>query len=206
MARATFAPSRPLGRIRLPRAAQLSRWGRLQRARRRHLRQRLYLEHVRFDAEIRRRHAELKQSLTSFVWEGGLGNLCTLPLIYSLALPFALVDLWVTLYQWICFPIYGIARVRRRSYMVVDRHRLAYLNAIERANCLYCSYANGVIAYVREVAGRTEQYWCPIKHARRLRAPHTRYQRFVEYGDAEGYRRELPALRRALERPASRPR
>jgi hypothetical protein len=129
--------------------------------------------------------------------------LCTLPIIYSLAVPFALVDLWVTLYQWVCFPIYGISMVRRRSYMVIDRHRLGYLNAVERANCLYCSYANGVIAYVREVASRTEQYWCPIKHGRRLRAPHPRYQHFVDYGDAEGYRRELPALRRELGRRPS---
>ena len=63
-----------------------------------------------------------------------------------------------------CFPIYGIERVQRRRYFAIDRHTLAYLNAIEKANCLYCSHANGVIAYVREVAARTEQYWCPIKH------------------------------------------
>ena len=88
----------------------------------------------------------------------------------------------------------------RRSYMVIDRHRLGYLNAIERANCLYCSYANGVIAYVRDVASRTEQFWCPIKHARRVPAPHARYHGFVEYGDAEGYRHGLPALRRELGR------
>jgi hypothetical protein len=206
MAQAASASVRALVGIRFRRAERLQRLRRTQRTRRRRLRQRLYLEHLRFDAEVRRRHAQLKQSLAALVRESGIVNLCTLPIIYSLAVPLALVDLWVTLYQWVCFPIYGVARVRRRSYMVIDRHRLGYLNAIERANCLYCSYANGVIAYVREVAGRTEQYWCPIKHARRTRAPHTHYQGFVEYGDAEGYRRELPALRRALERPASRPR
>ena len=57
-----------------------------------------------------------------------------------------------------------------------------------------------LLAYVREVAARTEQYWCPIKHARPAPAPHRHYQQFLDYGDARGYRRELPAIRRALAR------
>ena len=75
------------------------------------------------------------------------------------------------------------------------------LNAIEKANCTFCSYANGVIAYVREIAARTEQYWCPIKHARAVPAPHARYHRFLDYGDARGYRRNLTTMRHTLERP-----
>jgi hypothetical protein len=88
---------------------------------------------------------------------------------------------------------------------VIDRHRLAYLNAIEKANCMYCSYANGLLAYVREVTARTEQYWCPIRHARPIRAPHRHYQQFFDYGDAAGYRYRLPRMRAALKgRPPSR--
>jgi len=60
---------------------------------------------------------------------------------------------------------------------------------------MYCSYANGLIAYVREVASRTEQCWCPIKHARRVIAAHDHYAAFLDYGDAEAYRRKLQALR-----------
>jgi hypothetical protein len=86
----------------------------------------------------------------------------------------------------------------------MDRHRLAYLNGIEKLNCAYCTYANGLIAYVREVAGRTEQYWCPIRHARRIPAPHRRYAHFFEYGDAAAYRHNLSAKRHEL-RPAQRP-
>ena len=88
--------------------------------------------------------------------------------------------------------------VRRADYIVIDRWKLAYLNTIEKANCDYCSYATGLLAYVREVTARTEQYWCPIKHAQRIRAPHSRYKHFVDYGDAEGYKRELPVLREAV--------
>lgn len=94
----------------------------------------------------------------------------------------------------VCFPIYGIARIRRRAYFIVDRHKFAYLNGIEKVNCTFCSYANGVIAYVREVAACTEQYWCPIKHAQALPTPHVHYHRFFDYGNAEGYRRDLLAL------------
>ena len=124
--------------------------------------------------------------------------LLTMPLIYSLTLPFVLLDLWVTAYQWICFPLYGIRRVARRRYFAFDRHQLPYLTLLERANCSYCSYANGVIAYVREVAARTEQYWCPIKHRAALPDPHRRYQRFIEYGDARAYHRGTGHLRRSL--------
>jgi len=51
---------------------------------------------------------------------------------------------------------------------------------------------------VREVAGRTEQYWCPIRHARRVRGPHAHYREFVDYGDAEAYRTRLIPLRDEL--------
>ena len=157
---------------------------------------------VRFDERTRRAHQRLKQRVLPFLRHSSLLNLLTTPLIYSLGLPLVLLDVWVTLYQWCCFPIYGIALVRRRAYFVVDRHELAYLNAIERLHCFYCSYATGLFAYVREVAARTEQYWCPIKHSRPVAEPHRHYQSFVEFGDAGGYHRRLPALRQSLRRAA----
>jgi hypothetical protein len=120
------------------------------------------------------------------------------PLIYSLIIPFALVDLWVSIYQAICFRIYGIAQVERRRFLVLDRAKLPYLNAIEKLNCCYCSYVNGVIAYVREVAARTEQYWCPIKHEAAIEAAHERYGRFENYGDGAHYDERLGAQRREL--------
>jgi hypothetical protein len=65
----------------------------------------------------------------------------------------------------------------------------------ERLNYAYCSYANGLIAYVVEVAGRTEQHWCPIRHAHRVRHPHSRYSHFLPYGDAQTYRDDMEAVR-----------
>lgn len=161
-----------------------------------------------FTRAPRRRRAHHRSasghSLRTYVTTGNVGSLLTAPVIYSLILPLALLDLWVTVYQSVCFPIYGIARVPRRSFLVLDRHRLQYLNAIEKAHCTFCSYANGVLAYTQEIAACTEQYWCPIKHETPVPAPHRRYPRFVAYGDADAYRSRLPALRRALERHLSR--
>ena len=153
---------------------------------------------VRFERDARRAHQRLKQGIPRFIRESNPLNFLTAPVIYSLIVPIALLDLWISTYQGVCFPIYGISHVRRSAYIVIDRHHLAYLNGIEKLNCVYCGYANGVLAYVREVAGRTEQYWCPIRHAKRVRSPHPHYHEFVEFGDAKGYHQQLPLLRAEL--------
>jgi|TARA_B100000315_G_scaffold247767_1_gene276925 hypothetical protein len=151
---------------------------------------------IRFEQEIHTAHRQLKNSIPRFIRQGRARHLLTAPVIYSAIAPIALIDLWLTLYQTVCFPLYGIPRVPRSRFLVVDRHHLAYLNGIEKLNCMYCGYANGVFAYVREVAARTEQFWCPIKHARRVPSPHSRYRLFFDYGDAEGYHRDLPKVRK----------
>ena len=153
---------------------------------------------VAFEQEVVARQRELKKKLFRYLAEARPLTVLTAPFIYALILPVALLDLMVTLYQLICFPAYGVPKVRRADYLIFDRGRLAYLNLIERLNCAYCSYANGVFAYAREVAGRTEQYWCPIKHARRVLGAHAYYANFIDFGDAEAYRAELESLRAKL--------
>lgn len=167
-------------------------------ARRARFAYRIERRRVVFEAEMRRRHRALKAALLPYVLGVRLKVLVTAPVIYSLIVPIALLDLCVSLYQAVCFPAYGIARVRRGDHVVIDRHHLAYLNGVEKLNCVYCGYANGVIGFAREVAARTEQYWCPIRHAMRVVGAHGRYPDFVEYGDAEGYRDGLGRLRAAL--------
>ena len=166
-------------------------------------RYRVHAGRVWFDDEVRRAHARLRQSVPAYIREGSVLNLLTAPVIYSLIVPLAVLDLWVSTYQWVCFPIYGIARVRRRPYFVFDRRKLAYLNGIEKVSCTFCSYANGLMAYVREVAARTEQYWCPIRHADAIPSPHGRYHLFFAYGDGERYHAGLMAQRRTLQGPSS---
>ena len=146
--------------------------------------------------EFARQQRRYKTGLLRFLARSRLPVVLTAPVIYAGWIPFLLMDLFVTAYQAICFPIYRIPKVRRADYLVFDRGDLPYLNLIEKFNCFYCSYGNGVAAYAREVAARTEQYWCPIKHARRIRAAHEHYPKFFDYGDAEAFQQGLERLRR----------
>lgn len=152
--------------------------------------------------EQQKRH---KVGLWRYLRSSRVPVVLTAPLIYSGWVVFLLLDAFISLYQWLCFPVYGIPRVRRRHYLAFDRGDLPYLNLIEKFNCLYCSYGNGVLAYAREVAARTEQYWCPIKHARRVRDAHDHYPKFFEHGDAESFREGLERLRQQYSEPGSAP-
>jgi hypothetical protein len=150
---------------------------------------------VWFSEKIKREHGLLKTSLASYVLHSRFFAVLTAPFIYACIIPFALLDLFVSTYQAVCFPVYGIPKARRHDYMAIDRNKLRYLNALEGLNCMYCSYANGLLAYVVEVAGRTEQHWCPIRHARRIQHAHDRYSHFLPYGDARAYRDRIEKTR-----------
>ncbi|NOX24540.1 MAG: hypothetical protein GXP59_00155 [Deltaproteobacteria bacterium] len=153
---------------------------------------------VRFEREVKIRHRRLVKRLYHYLADAPLLNILTVPVIWGCLPPALLMDLTVTLYQAICFPIYGVPKVKRCQYIIIDRQALGYLNIIEKVNCFYCSYFNGLIGYIQEVAARTEQYWCPIKHARRLGSIHSRYKYFLDYGDGEGYRQRLGEVRQAF--------
>ena len=109
------------------------------------------------------RHKAARIGLLDYLASARLAVVLTAPFIYALILPLVLLDLFVTLFHAVCFPVYGIEKVPRRDYVVIDRHQLAYLNGLQKLNCMYCGYANGLIGWVREIAARTEAHWCPIK-------------------------------------------
>lgn len=165
----------------------------------RHTRDEWSQRKVELAEEFQRQQRRYKTGLFRFLLRTRLLVALTAPIIYFGWIPFLLMDLFVTLYKAICFPVYRIPKVRRSEYLLFDRADLPYLNIIEKFNCLYCSYGNGVAAYTREVAARTEQYWCPIKHARRVKAAHDRYPNFFDFGDAEAYQQGLNRLRRQYE-------
>lgn len=154
---------------------------------------------IRFTGEARKRHKLLVKKFTAYVRDSRFLILLTIPVIWALIIPVVLLDLFMFVYQAICFPIYGIPKVKRGDYFRLDRQHLAYLNWVEKLNCEYCSYANGLFAYATEIAARTEQYWCPIKHAQRVKSLHSRYRYFFDYGDAERYRQQIETVRRSFE-------
>jgi hypothetical protein len=153
---------------------------------------------VRFEETARRAHRALKVGVFRWLWSSEFRNLVTAPIIYAVLFPCLLLDLAISIYQWTCFPLYRIQTVKRGRFIVVDRHQLAYMNTIEKFNCAYCGYVNGLIAYAREVAARTEQYWCPVKHSRKILDPHRRYARFADFGDSEAYPSHVSRMRAAL--------
>jgi hypothetical protein len=155
---------------------------------------------VVFEQALREAHRRVKMGVFRWFLTVRPQNYLTMPVIYGAAVPLALFDLCVSLYQWVCFPVYGIPRVRRGDYIVYDHQHLAYLNIIEKAHCLYCSYAVGMLAYAQEIIARTEQYFCPIKHARKVRAAHSRYERFLAYGEGDDFHLRLEEYRSALAR------
>lgn len=153
---------------------------------------------VEFEAAVRQAHRQLKTSFFRWLVTNRPQNLITGPIIYSMIVPMVMLDLCVSFYQATCFPIYGITKVRRGDYIVFDRQQLGYLNFIEKFHCTYCAYGNGLIAYVSEIIGRTEEYFCPIKHARKMLGAHSRYARFLAYGEAQDYEAKLEHFRVGL--------
>lgn len=153
---------------------------------------------IEFEHSIKQTHKRLKRNFFHWLISDRPQNLITGPIIYSMIVPLLLTDLFVSFYQMTCFPIYGIKKVRRGDYIIFDRQHLSYLNFIEKFHCSYCAYGSGMISYVSEIIARTEQYFCPIKHARKILGTHKRYARFLDYGEAENYQAKLESYRRAL--------
>jgi hypothetical protein len=152
---------------------------------------------VEFEDSVKQAHKQLKIGLIKWLGNRPL-NLITAPIIYGMIFPMLLLDLCVSFYQFTCFPIYKIPKIKRDEFIIFDRHHLSYLNWIEKSHCMYCTYGNGLLAYATEIIARTEQYFCPIKHARKMMGRHARYARFVEYGEAEEYQAKLEQFRTDL--------
>lgn len=153
---------------------------------------------VEFAEEIRAAHRKARVGIVRWVAGGDIRNILSAPFIFALIIPFALLDLFLCVYHAVCFRLYRLPPVPRADYVVIDRHHLHYLNILQKLNCVYCGYVNGVIAWARELASVTEQYWCPIKHARKVRGSHTRYAQFIDYGDAEAVEVRVVDLRAEL--------
>ena len=110
----------------------------------------------------------------------------SIPFIYIMVLPIGLLDVCVCIYQAVCFPLYDIKKVSRNQYLRFDRAAHPGLDAIDRLQCNYCSYANGILSFAREVAKQTEYYWCPIRNkiGGNFIAPE-HHQDFAAYTDQE---------------------
>ena len=153
---------------------------------------------VEFERTVKAAHKKLKKSFFRWLITDRPQNLITGPIIYTMVIPLLMLDACVSFYQAVCFPVYRIAKVRRGDYIVFDRRHLGYLNFIEKFHCTYCEYGTGLMGYMGEILARTEQYFCPIKHAHKILGTHSRYNRFLDYGEADAYEAKLNEFRIAL--------
>lgn len=115
---------------------------------------------VCFDKEVINHHKSLATRIHIYIMNAPLMTIITMPIIWFCIFPAVFMDAAVTIYHAVCFPIYGIPKVKRSDYILMDRQAMHYLNLIEKLNCLYCGYFNGLIAYIQEIAARSEQYSC----------------------------------------------
>ncbi len=157
---------------------------------------------VEFEQSVKQAHRKLKKIFFRWLVTNRPLNLITGPIIYAMIIPLLITDIFVSFYQFSCFPIYGIKKVKRSDYIVFDRHQLHYLNFIERFHCTYCAYGNGLIAYIAEIVARTELYFCPVKHARKVLGTHRHYTQFLAYGDAEDFEKKVEEIRKLMNKDA----
>ena len=113
---------------------------------------------VRFEQAVLSRRSAMKTHRLRHALGARPVMQLTAPLIYGMLAPLARLDLFLINYEAIRFRVYGSEKVRRTDYLVFDRTKLDYLNAVEKLKSAYCSYANGLISCLREIAGRTERY------------------------------------------------
>lgn len=144
-----------------------------------------------FLEEMKKRNKQWKVPLWRYLIPREIRHILSLPFIYSMIIPIVILDFFISIYQFFAFPLYGIPKVKRREYIVYDRHFLDYLNLLQKVHCLYCTYVNGLLAYSVEIAARTERYWCPVKAARKPKWQHSWYGDFADYGNPEEWKQKF---------------
>jgi len=85
-------------------------------------------------------------------------------MIWSAIIPIIIVDIYATIYQEIYFTIQGIPKIKRSNYLNFDRWNLSKLSIGQKISCIYCGYANGIVAWFKALVNQTETYSCAVKH------------------------------------------
>ena len=141
-----------------------------------------------FNSEARKKNKKLKKPTYKSILGARISHVLSIPFIYAMIIPTVILHLFLEIYQNTAFRLYGIPLVKVSDYIVADRKHLDYLNTLQKFNCIYCSYVNGVFSFAVEVWGRTEKYWCPIKYASKNKTQHEWQKCFADYGDPEWFK------------------
>lgn len=146
---------------------------------------------VIFLKKMRERNKRFRIPVWRYVIPRDVRHFLSLPFIYMMIIPAVILDLFITIYHAVAFPLYKIPKVKRGDYIIYDRRFLDYLNIVQKIHCLYCSYVNGLFSYAVEIAARTERYWCPIKAANKPLTNHQWYKDFADYGNPEDWKEKF---------------
>jgi len=165
-----------------------------------HISYEIHNGYVKFENEVLAKQKKSMKNLFSWFREVPLLHFLVAPVIYAMVIPSVLLDMVIFIYQHVVFRIFKFEFIKRSDYIIFDHQYLGYLNPVEKLNCLYCSYVNGLMQYASAIAGRTELYFCPIKHAKKVASEHKYYDEFLSYGDGEGYQKNLKTLRKQPEK------
>lgn len=151
--------------------------------------------YITFENEVLAKQKENTKNILAWFRDIPLLHLLSAPIIYGMIIPVMLLDVILFVYHQVIFRIYKFEFIKRSDYIIFDHQYLGYLNPIEKLNCLYCSYFNGLMHYASVIAGRTELFFCPIKHAKKIAYEHKYYNKYLFYGDGENYQKKLKKLR-----------
>ncbi len=114
------------------------------------------------------------------------------PITWVMIIPLVIMDISLEIYHNVCFRLLGIPLVKRKNYIRVDRHKLSYLDLFDKINCAYCGYGNGLIHYATIIAGKSEEYWCGIKHKKYKGFIEPKHHKdFAGYGDEEEHKEKI---------------
>jgi len=156
--------------------------------------------YVKFEKEVFDRQKKNMKNLWAWFSEIPLLHLLSSPLVYAMIIPAMFLDIMIFIYCQVVSRVFKIEFDKRSNYIVFDRQYLGYLNSIEKLNCMYCSYFNGLIQYASVIASRTELYFCPIKHAKKIAYKHEYYDAYFQYGDENEYQKKLKEIRKKFQK------
>ena len=140
---------------------------------------------VIFLQKFKKRNKEFRIPTWKYAIPKNIRHIISMPFIYMMIVPAGLLDLFLIMYNRTALPLYRISPVKRSDHFIYDRQFLDYLNIIQKINCFYCSYVNGLFSFASEIGAQTERYWCPLKAAKNPKFHHSLYKEFADYGNPE---------------------
>ena len=69
---------------------------------------------IRFEREILEQQKRFKMGLIKYLCSANLKSYLAAPFIYSLICPLICLDIFISIYQWTCFPLFGIKKIKEK--------------------------------------------------------------------------------------------